>query len=46
MLPLSSDAEVRNGGATPPLPHAIITPWPLVHKRTIPTQRPPLVDDI
>jgi hypothetical protein len=22
------------------------TPWPLVRKRTIPTERPPLVDDI
>jgi hypothetical protein len=22
------------------------TPWPLVHKRTIPTERPPLVDEI
>jgi NAD-dependent dihydropyrimidine dehydrogenase PreA subunit len=22
------------------------TPWPLVHKRTIPTDRPPLVDEI
>jgi hypothetical protein len=23
-----------------------ITPWPLVRKRTIPTDRPPLVDEI
>jgi hypothetical protein len=22
------------------------TPWPLVHERTIPTERPPLVDEI
>jgi hypothetical protein len=22
------------------------TPWPLVRKRTIPTERPPLVDEI
>jgi hypothetical protein len=22
------------------------TPWPLVHRRTIPTERPPLVDEI
>jgi hypothetical protein len=22
------------------------TPWPLVHERTIPTDRPPLVDEI
>jgi hypothetical protein len=23
-----------------------LTKWPLVHKRTIPTERPPLVDEI
>jgi hypothetical protein len=23
-----------------------LTPWPLVRKRTIPTERPPLVDEI
>jgi hypothetical protein len=23
-----------------------ITPWPLVRERTIPTERPPLVDEI
>jgi hypothetical protein len=22
------------------------TPWPLVHERTIPTKRPPIVDEI
>jgi hypothetical protein len=24
----------------------ILTPWPLIRKRTIPTERPPLVDEI
>jgi hypothetical protein len=28
--------------ATPPLPKKNQTPWPLVRKRTIPTERPPL----
>jgi hypothetical protein len=26
--------------------HIYITPWPLVRERTIPTERPPLVDEI
>jgi hypothetical protein len=67
-----SSAEVKNGGAIPPLPHMFswhsavtneeqdsfafyfiaveaevhITPRPLVHKRTIPTERPPHVGEV
>jgi hypothetical protein len=52
-LPLSS--AVRKGAAVPPPPSPLImaswhrkkkTPWPLVRERTIPTDRPPLVDEI
>jgi hypothetical protein len=42
---LPSSAEVSNDIATKQNKTKKQTPWPLVRERTIPTDRPPLVDE-
>jgi hypothetical protein len=48
MSPIQADSPCKqdfhiSGCDIPFMEHA---PWPLVHKRTVPTERPPLVDEI
>jgi hypothetical protein len=53
LWPSNTDLRSRNTDLKPLTPAASTpiyftnrTPWPLVHKRSIPTERPPLVDEI
>jgi hypothetical protein len=41
---IKHDYGLADRGVPTPVP--VTTPWPLVRKRTIPTERPPLVGEI
>jgi hypothetical protein len=43
---LPAECNVVCGFSPSSCPQQKQTPWPLVRKRTIPTERPPLVDEI
>jgi hypothetical protein len=45
-VPTVTDSGMKQVATVPQIIACKQTPWPLVRKRTIPTERPPLVDEI